>query len=162
MRAVVRIFLTFPTKRIGGSSTYKKLPAGKLFIYVLRSFSQNLRLLGWKERELWIIRKIRSVAASRAEHPKQKTIVALISSPRPSCTLARARCPTRDVATEFFFLIIHNSRISHPNNLKFWKKLLYININNFLTESTLYVKLPPILFVGKARKHELRRALTCY
>ena len=26
MRAVVRVFLTFPTKSIGGSSTYKKLP----------------------------------------------------------------------------------------------------------------------------------------
>ena len=33
MRAVVRVFLTFPTKSIEGSPTYKKLPAGKLFIY---------------------------------------------------------------------------------------------------------------------------------
>ena len=46
MRAVVRVFLTFPTKSMGESSTYKKLPAGKLFIYVQRSFSENLRLLG--------------------------------------------------------------------------------------------------------------------
>ena len=46
MRAVIRVFLTFPTKSIGGSSTYKKLPVGKLFIYAQRSFSQNLRLLG--------------------------------------------------------------------------------------------------------------------
>ena len=46
MRAVVRVFLTFPTKSIGGSLMYEKLPVGKLFIYVQRSFPQNLRLLG--------------------------------------------------------------------------------------------------------------------
>ena len=34
MRAVVRVFLTVPTKSIEGSSTYKKLSAGKLFIYL--------------------------------------------------------------------------------------------------------------------------------
>ena len=69
-----------------------------------------------------------------------------------ACTLARARCPTRDVATECFFLIIHNPRISHPNNLKFWKKLLCTYMSNFLTGSFLYVKLPSILSVGKVRK----------
>ena len=160
MRAVVRVFLTFPTKSIDGSSTYKKLPTGKLFIYVQRSLSQNLRLLGWKIRKLWIIRKIRSVAASRVEHPKQKTNFALISSPCPSCTLARARCLTRDVATEFFFLIIHNSRISHPNNLKFWKKLLCINMSSLKDLNML--KFPRYFLSGKPEKHELRRALTCY
>ena len=46
MRAKVRVFLTFPTKSIGESLTYKKLRVGKLFIYVQRSVSQNLRLLG--------------------------------------------------------------------------------------------------------------------
>ena len=30
-------------------------------------------------------------------------------------------------------------------------------MNNFLTESSLYVKLPPILFVGKARKTRTAR-----
>ena len=46
MRAVVRIFLTFRTKSIEGSSTYEKLLAEKFFIYVQSSFYQNLRLLG--------------------------------------------------------------------------------------------------------------------
>ena len=46
MRAVARVFLTFPTKSIEGSLTYKKLPVRKLFVYVQRSFFQNLRLLG--------------------------------------------------------------------------------------------------------------------
>ena len=46
MRALVRIFLNFLTKSIGESLTYKKLPIGKLFIYVQRRLSQNLRLLG--------------------------------------------------------------------------------------------------------------------
>ena len=56
-------------------------------------------------------------------------------------------CLTRDAATERIFLIIHNSRIFHPNNLKFWKKLLCTNMNNFLAKSSLYVKLPPILLL---------------
>ena len=46
MRAVVRVFLMFPTKSIGGSSTYKIIPVGKLLVYVQRSFSQNSKLLG--------------------------------------------------------------------------------------------------------------------
>ena len=46
MRAVVRAFITFPTKSIWGSLTYEKLAVKKLFIYVQRSFSRNLRLLG--------------------------------------------------------------------------------------------------------------------
>ena len=41
MRVVDRVFLTLLTK----SLTYKKLPVEKLFIYVQKSFSQNLRLL---------------------------------------------------------------------------------------------------------------------
>ena len=56
-----------------------------------------------KKRELWIIRKICSVAVPRVEHLKEKTNVALISSLCPSCTLSRARYPTQDVASEFFF-----------------------------------------------------------
>ena len=98
------------------------------------------------------LRKIRSVAASRVEHPKQKTNVTLISSPCPSCTQARAGCLTRGVATERIFLIIHNFRIFHPNNLKFWEKLLCTYMNNLPAGSFLYVELPPILFVGKVRK----------
>ena len=61
-------------------------------------------------------------------------------------------CSTRDAATERIFLIIHNSRIFYPNNLKFWEKLLCTYMNNFPTRSFLYGKLPPILFVGKVRK----------
>ena len=122
---------------------------GKLFIYVQRSFTQNLRLFGWKIREVWIIRKIHSVAGSRVEHPKQKNNVAFISSPCSSCT-----CSMSDARRghRVFFLIIHNSRISHPNNLKLWKKLLCTYMNNFLTGSFLYAKHPLILFVGKIRK----------
>ena len=48
--------------------------------------------------------------------------------------------------------IIHNFRIFHPNNLKFWEKLLCTYMNNFPAGSFLYVELPPILFVGKVRK----------
>ena len=61
-------------------------------------------------------------------------------------------CSTRDAATERIFLIIHNSRIFHPNNLKFWEKLLCTYMDNFPTESFLYVKLSPILFVEEVRK----------
>ena len=138
MRAVVRVFLTLLTKSSWGSLTYQKLPVGKLFIYVQIRFPQKLRLLGWKIRELWIITKICSVAAYRVEYPKQKTNVALISSACPSCSLARARCPTRRCPRVFFFfLIIHDSCISHPNDFKFWKKLLCVYMKNFLTGSFL-------------------------
>ena len=41
MRAVVRVFLTLPTKSIWGNLTYKKLPVRKFFIYVQRIFSQT-------------------------------------------------------------------------------------------------------------------------
>ena len=61
-------------------------------------------------------------------------------------------CSTRDAATERIFLIIHNFRIFHPNNLKFWEKLLYTYMNNYPAGSFLYVELPPILFVEKVRK----------
>ena len=57
--------------------------------------------------------------ASGIEQLKQETNVAFISSPCRSCTLARVRCPTQDAATERLFLVIHNSGISYPNNLKF-------------------------------------------
>ena len=46
MRAIVRVFLTLPTKGVWGSLTGKKLRVGQLFIYLQRSLSQNLRLLG--------------------------------------------------------------------------------------------------------------------
>ena len=55
-------------------------------------------------------------------------------------------CSTREAATERIFLIIHDSRICHPNNLKFWEKLLCTYMKNFPAECFLYVKLPPILF----------------
>ena len=155
MRAVVRVFLTFPTKSIGGSLTYKKLPVRKLFMYVQRSFFLNLRFLGWEIRELWIIRKKNSVATSQVGHraPAREqerqgegmraTLVRLVF-----CFV----CSTRDAATERIFLIIHNSRILYPNNLKFWEKLLCTYMNNFSAGSFLYVKLPLILFVGKVSK----------
>ena len=40
MLTVVRIFLTSPTKSISGSLTYKKLPIGKLFMYVKKVFTK--------------------------------------------------------------------------------------------------------------------------
>ena len=61
-------------------------------------------------------------------------------------------CSTRDAATERIFLITHNSRIFYPNNLKSWEKLLCTYMNNFPTGTFIYVKLHPILFVGKVRK----------
>ena len=45
MRAIVRVFLTLPTKSVWVSLIDKKLLAGKLFIYVERSFTENLGLL---------------------------------------------------------------------------------------------------------------------
>ena len=71
-------------------------------------------------------------------------------------------CSTRDAATERIFLIIHNFRIFHPNNLKFWEKLLFIYMNNFPAASFLYVELPLYFLSGKLEKHELRCVLTCY
>ena len=67
-------------------------------------------------------------------------------SRRPSSTCQSARrtrrgdetdvsvclgCSHRDAATERIFLIIHNSRTFHPNNLKFWDNLLCTYMNNF-------------------------------
>ena len=89
---------------------------------------------------------------SGIEQLKQTTPVVFISSPCHSCTVARARCPMRDAATERFFLISHNPNMSHPNNLKFWEKLLCTCIKNFPTGSWKEVKLFPIIFVGKGRK----------
>ena len=54
MRAIVRVFLTLPIKSVWVSLTDKKLPVGKLFIYVQRSFTENLELLSWKIREYGI------------------------------------------------------------------------------------------------------------
>ena len=50
------------------------------------------------------------------------------------------------------FLIIHNSHIFHSNILKFWDKILCTYMDNFPAGRFFYVKLPPILFVGKVRK----------
>ena len=52
MCAIVCVVRTLPTKKDCKSLNDKKVPVGKLFIYVQRSFSQNLRLLGLKIREL--------------------------------------------------------------------------------------------------------------
>ena len=52
----------------------------------------------------------------------------------------------------YFSNVIHNLSIFHPNNLKFWEKLLLTYMNNFPVGSFLYVKLLQILFVGKVRK----------
>ena len=70
MRAVVRVFLTFPTKSIGGSLTYKELPVKKLFIFVQRSFFQNLRLLGFEIGSYGLLEKKtrRPRLASGIEH----------------------------------------------------------------------------------------------
>ena len=56
MRTVVGVFLAFLTKSIEGSLTYKELSVRKLFIFIQKSCFQNLRLLEWEMRELWIIR----------------------------------------------------------------------------------------------------------
>ena len=45
MGAIVRVFLTWPIKSVWVSLTDKKLLVEKLFIYVERSFTENLRLL---------------------------------------------------------------------------------------------------------------------
>ena len=58
---------------------------------------------------------------------------------------------TRHAITERIFLIIHNTRIFHLNNLKFSAKLCTY-MNNFPTGSFLSVKLTQTLFVGKVRK----------
>ena len=62
----------------------------------------------------------------------------------------------------YFSNVIHNSSIFHPNNFEFWEELLLTYMNNFRTGSFLYIKLLQILFVGKVKKHELRRATICY
>ena len=80
------------------------------------------------------------MTASRVEHPKQKTNVAVISSPCPSCTLAHARCLTRGAATERIFLLIHNLRIFHPNNLKYGRqdrKKIYGSDDLTLTQTSV-------------------------
>ena len=67
----------------------------------------------------------------------------------------RARAPLDPAKRShrvYFSNVIHNSSIFHPNNLKFWEKLLLTYMNNFHTGSFLYVKLLQILFVGKVRK----------
>ena len=69
------------------------------------------------------------------------------------------RRSTRDATTEHIFLIIHNSGIFHPNNLKFCEKLLCTYMYNFPTGSFLQVKLPQILFVGKVRKTRTKTRL---
>ena len=152
MRAVVRVLLTFPTKSVGGSETYKKLPVRKLFIYVQKSFSPNLRLLEWEIRELWIIILENSVATSRVGHRARARVQERQGEGMRAALVFCFGFSTRDAATQRIFLIIHNSRIFYPNNLKFWEKLLCTYMNNFPTGSFLYVKLPTILFVGKLRK----------
>ena len=122
---------------------------GKLFIYVQRSSSYKLRLLGWKVPELWIIRK-------KARYPR------LASSTCQSARMTRRgdesdvifcfSCSMRHAITERIFLIIYSSRFFHPNNLKFWETLLCTYMNNFPTRSFLSVKLSQTLFVGKVRK----------
>ena len=126
MRGVVRVFQTFPTKSIGGSSKYQKFPVG--------------------------------MAASRIEHPKQKTIVALISS-LCSCTRGGVRCPTRDVADEFSFLIIHNSLFQILITSNFGKNFFVQIWTTFSLEVLYTLNFPRYFLSGKLEKHELRRAL---
>ena len=45
MRAVVRVFLAFPTKSIGGSLTFQELSVRKLFIFVQRSFFPKFEII---------------------------------------------------------------------------------------------------------------------
>ena len=144
-------FLTFPTKSIGGSLTYKKLALWKLFIYVQRSLFANLRFLGWKIRQLWIIRKKNSVATSHVGHRARARVPERQREGMRATLVFCFGCSTRDAATEHIFLIIHNSGIFYPNNLKFWEKLLCTYMNNFPTWCFLYDKHPLILFVRKVR-----------
>ena len=152
MRDVVRDFLALPTRSIGGSLTYQELSVRKLFIFIQRSCFQNLRLLGWEIRELWITRKKNSVATSRIRHRARARVQEGQGEAMRATLVFCFGCSTQDAATERIFLIIHDFRIFHPNNLKFWEKLLCIYMNNFPARSFLYVKLPSILFVGKVRK----------
>ena len=67
----------------------------------------------------------------------------------------RARAPLDSAKRSHrvnFSNLIHNSSIFHPNNLKFWEKLLFTYMNNCPTGSFLYVKLLQLLFVGKVIK----------
>ena len=60
MRAVVSVSLTFPTKSIGESLTYKELPVRKFFIFVQRSFftkfaiirMRNTGVMDYQKKEL--------------------------------------------------------------------------------------------------------------
>ena len=102
---------------------------------------------------LWIIiLKKNSVATSRVGHRARARVQEEQGEEMRATLVFCFGCLTRDAATERIFLIIHNSRIFHPNNLKFWEKLLCTYINNFSTGNFLYVELTPILFVGKVRK----------
>ena len=115
IRAILRVFLTSPTKSIWKRLTYNKLSVRKFFIHVQRSFSQNLRLFGWEIRGLWNIRKKRSVAASRIGHRARAreqgwrregmkaTLVCWFS-----CSIPDARRGYR----AFFLIKIHNSYFS--------------------------------------------------
>ena len=85
----------------------------------------NLRLLGREIRELWIIRKKRATVPEGQGVEMRATLVFCF------------RCSTRDASTKRICLIIYNSRIFHPNNLKFSEKLLCTCMNNFPNGSFL-------------------------
>ena len=62
----------------------------------------------------------------------------------------------------YFSNAIHNSSIFHPNNLKFWEKLLLTYMNNFPTGSFYTLIFPRYFLSAKLEKHELRWATICY
>ena len=69
---------------------------------------------------------------------------------------------TRHAITERIFLIIHNFRIFHLNNLKFSVKLLCTYMNNFPTGSFYRLSLPRQFLSPKLEKYELWRESICY
>ena len=68
-----------------------------------------------------MIRKKNSVATSRVEHRARARMQEGQAEEMRVTLVFCFGCSTRNAATERIFLIIHNSRIFHPNSLKFWK-----------------------------------------
>ena len=148
MRALVRVFLTLPIKSVWD----KKTSSGKVVHICTRKFHRKFEIIKMKNTGVMDYYKKSSVVASRIGHRASCESARMTRRGDESDVMFCFSFSTRHAITERIFLIIHNFRIFHLNNLKFLVKLLCTYMKNFPTGSLLSVKLTQTLFIGKVRK----------
>ena len=126
------VFRRSALKRVEGSLSYGKSKSATWFLTAWSNFVEKINAIRQFLIGVSFVWKKNASARFRARAPLD---------------------PAKRSHRVYFSNVIHNSSISHRNNLKFWEKLLLTYMNNFRTGSFLYIKLLQILFRAKLEKH---------